>query len=110
MSPQKPVVGETAFGYEAGIAVMFCHNFKNANALQYGLSYMPDFVGNRFYVAIGKKSGAHSIRWRLEDLGMNASDGQVDKILAEVKQESIQKKRGLTDDEFMSIVKQVGVN
>lgn len=110
VSPQKPVVGETAFGYEAGIAVMFCHNLKNANALQYGLSYLPEFVGNKFHVAIGKKSGAHSIRWRLEDLGMKASDGQVDKILAEVKQESIQKKRGLTDDEFMSIVKQVGVS
>jgi isopropylmalate/homocitrate/citramalate synthase len=110
VSPQKPVVGETAFGYEAGIAVMFCHNFKNANALQYGLSYMPDFVGNKFYIAIGKKSGAHSIRWRLEDLGIKASDGEVDKILAEVKQEAIQKKRGLTDDEFLSIIKQVGVN
>ena len=110
VSPQKPVVGETAFGYEAGIAVMFCHNFKKANALQYGLSYMPEFVGNKFYVAIGKKSGAHSIRWRLEDLSMNASDEQVEKILSKVKQQAIQMKRSLTDDEFMTIVKQVGVN
>jgi len=84
---------------------MFCHNLKKANALQYGLSYMPEFVGNKFYVAIGKKSGAHSIRWRLEDLGIEASDEQVDKILAEVKQEAIQKKRGLTDEEFLTIVK-----
>jgi 2-isopropylmalate synthase len=110
VSPQKPVVGETAFGYEAGIAVMFCHNFKKANALQYGLSYMPEFVGNRFHVAIGKKSGAHSIRWRLEDLGIEASDEQVDKILVEVKQEAIRKKRGLTDDEFMAIIKRLGVS
>jgi isopropylmalate/homocitrate/citramalate synthase len=110
VSPQKPVVGETAFGYEAGIAVMFCHNFKQANALQYGLSYMPEFVGNKFHVAIGKKSGAHSIRWRLEDLGLKASDEQVDKILGEVKQQAIERKRALTDDEFMAIVKQAGVN
>lgn len=110
VSPQKPVVGETAFGYEAGIAVMFCHNFKKANALQYGLSYMPEFVGNKFYVAIGKKSGAHSIRWRLEDLGMKASDEQVEKMLSEVKQQAIQMKRSLTDDEFMAIVRQAGVN
>jgi isopropylmalate/homocitrate/citramalate synthase len=110
VSPQKPVVGETAFGYEAGIAVMFCHNFKKANASEYGLSYMPEFVGNKFYVAIGKKSGAHSIRWRLEDLGIKASDEQVDKILAEVKQEAIQKKRGLTDDEFIATVKKLGVS
>jgi isopropylmalate/homocitrate/citramalate synthase len=110
VSPQKPVGGETAFGYEAGIAVMFCHNLKQANALQYGLSYLPEFVGNKFYVAIGKKSGAHSIKWRLEDMGMKASDDAVDKILSKVKQNAIEKKRGLTDDEFRQIVKDVGLS
>jgi len=104
VAPQKPVVGETAFGYEAGIAVMFCHNFKQANALQYGLPYLPEFVGNKFHVAIGKKSGAHSIRWRLEDLGLTASDAQVDAILAKVKQKALEKKWGLTDEEFKAIV------
>jgi len=104
VSPQKPVVGETAFGYEAGIAVMFCHNFKQANALKYGLPYLPEFVGNKFHVAIGKKSGAHSIRWRLEDMGLNASDAQVDEILAKVKQKALAKKWGLTDEEFKAIV------
>ena len=107
ISPQKPVVGETAFGYEAGIAVMFCHNFKQANALQYGLPYLPEFVGNKFHVAIGKKSGAHSIKWRLEDLGLSASDEQVDRILARVKHDAIQKKRALTDSEFMEIVNEL---
>ena len=104
VSPQKPVVGETAFGYEAGIAVMFCHNFKQANALKYGLPYLPEFVGNKFHVAIGKKSGAHSIHWRLEDMGLNASDAQVDQILAKVKQKALAKKWGLTDEEFKAIV------
>jgi len=104
VSPQKPVVGETAFGYEAGIAVMFCHNFKQANALQYGLPYLPEFVGNKFHVAIGKKSGAHSIRWRLEDMRVSATDAQVDAILAKVKQKALEKKWGLTDEEFKIIV------
>lgn len=104
VSPQKPVVGETAFGYEAGIAVMFCHNFKQANAFQYGLPYLPEFVGNKFHVAIGKKSGAHSIRWRLEDMGLAASDAQVDEILAKVKAKALEKKWGLTDEEFKAIV------
>jgi len=107
VSPQKPVVGETAFGYEAGIAVMFCHNLKRANALEYGLSYLPEFVGNKFTVAIGKKSGAHSIRWRLEDIGMKASDEQVDRILGMVKQEALKKKCGLSDEEFQKIVNQI---
>jgi isopropylmalate/homocitrate/citramalate synthase len=101
------VVGETAFGCEAGIAVMFCHNLKQANALEYGLSYMPEFVGNKFYVAIGKKSGAHSVRWCLEDMDLKASDEQVDKILGKVKQEALQKKRRLNDGEFQEIVNQI---
>jgi isopropylmalate/homocitrate/citramalate synthase len=70
---------------------------------------MPGFVGNKFYVAIGKKSGAHSIRWRLEDLGIEASDEQVDRILAEVKRDAIQKKRGLSDEEFLAIIKKFGL-
>ncbi len=107
VSPQKPVVGLSAFGYEAGIAVMFCHNLKQANALQYGLPYFPEYVGNKFQIAIGKKSGAHSIKWRLEDKGITASDEQVNEILAKVKQDAIEKKRGLTDSEFQGIVDDV---
>jgi methanogen homocitrate synthase len=107
VSPQKPVVGETAFGYEAGIAVMFCHRYKQANALKYGLPYLPEFVGNKFHVAIGKKSGGQSIQWRLEEMGLSASEEQINKILVKVKTESIAKKRGLTDAEFQGIVKEV---
>jgi len=107
VSPQKPVVGETAFGYEAGIAVMFCYNLNRAKALEYGLPYLPEFVGNKFHVAIGKKSGANSIKWRLENLGLNATEAQVDTILSRVKQQAIEKKRGLTDTEFAEIVQQI---
>jgi methanogen homocitrate synthase len=103
VSPQKPVVGETAFGYEAGIPTMFCLRYKHANMMKYGLSYLPDFVGNKFSVTLGKKSGSQSIRWRLEELGYGATDKQVDEILAKVKQLAFDKKRGLTDDEFLRI-------
>lgn len=105
--PQKPVSGPTAFSYEAGIAVMFCYKFKHANMMKYALSYDPTFVGNKFSVAIGKKSGAYSIRFRLEELKYEASDEQVDKILAKVKAKAIEKKRGLTNDEFRTIADEV---
>jgi methanogen homocitrate synthase len=107
VSPQKPVVGETVFGYEAGVAVMFCYRYKHANMLKYGLSYMPEMVGNKFNITIGKKSGAFSIRWRLEDLGYDATDEQVEAILARVKQLAIKKKWGLTDEEFRGIYEDV---
>lgn len=107
VSPQKPVVGDTAFGYEAGIAVMFCYRYKHANKLKLGVGYLPEFVGNKFSVTLGKKSGAFSIRWRLEELGLEATDKQVDEILARVKQLAIRKKWGLTDDEFSKIYRDV---
>jgi methanogen homocitrate synthase len=107
VSPQKPVVGDTAFGYEAGIAVMFCYRYKHANMLKYGLSYMPESVGNKFSVTIGKKSGAFSIRWRLEELGYEATDEQVEAILGRVKQLATKKKWGLTDEEFRGIYEDV---
>jgi len=56
---------------------------------------------------LGKKSGTHSIRWRLEDLGYEATDEQVDGILARVKQLAIEKKRGLTNEEFLRIYEEV---
>ena len=107
VSPQKPVVGETAFGYEAGIAAMFSYRFAHANALRYGLPYLPEFVGNKFSVTLGKKSGAMSIRWRLEDLHLEATDEQVDQILAKVKETGVRKRRGLTDEEFVAIAREV---
>jgi isopropylmalate/homocitrate/citramalate synthase len=107
VSPQKPVVGETAFGYEAGIAVMFSYRFAHANAMRYALPYLPEFVGNKFSVTLGKKSGTMSIRWRLEDLNYEATDEQVDRILARVKETGVRLGRGLRDDEFLAIVKEV---
>lgn len=107
VSPQKPVVGETAFGYEAGIAVMFSYRYKHANMLRYAVPYKPEFVGNKFSVTVGKKSGAYSIRWRLEELGYSATDEQVDAILARVKQRALEKKWGLTDEEFRRIYEDV---
>jgi isopropylmalate/homocitrate/citramalate synthase len=71
------------------------------------LSYLPEFVGNKFSVTLGKKSGGQSIRWRLEELGYEATDKQVDEILAKVKQLALEKKRGLTDDEFLRIYDEV---
>ena len=107
VSPQKPVVGETAFGYEAGIAVMFSYRYKHAGMLKYAVPYNPAVVGNKFSVAVGKKSGAFSMRWRLEELGYKATDEQIEAILARVKQLAIKKRWALTDDEFRAIYNDV---
>jgi isopropylmalate/homocitrate/citramalate synthase len=64
-------------------------------------------VGNRHGVVLGKKSGVHSIEWKLRQLGVEAAAGQVERMLTQVKRTSEEKKSGLTDDEFLSIVSKV---
>jgi len=103
----KPVVGEKAFAYEAGIPVMFCRRLRAKGLLKAGLGYLPEFVGNKFIVVLGKKSGRHSIEEGLERLGIKADDQQIAEILEKVKETSIKNKRAVTEDEFQAIVKEV---
>ena len=100
----KPVVGDQSFSYEAGIAVMFSKRFTEANYLQGALPYLPEMVGNEFNIVVGKKSGKHSIEWKAKDLGIPLKQGDVDKILDKVKQESIRKKSAINDEELKRIM------
>ncbi|MFI5419619.1 MAG: LeuA family protein, partial [Nitrososphaerales archaeon] len=102
LAPNKPVVGDRVFTREAGISI--------AGWMKYNLgseSYLPELVGNQHGVLLGKKSGTHSIEWKLNQLGMSATPNQVNLILAEVKKRSEEKKSDVGDDEFKSIVESV---
>ncbi|HUI86960.1 MAG TPA: hypothetical protein VLY21_07375 [Nitrososphaerales archaeon] len=102
MAPNKPVVGERVFTREAGISI--------AGWMKYNLgseAYMPEIAGRKDSVFLGKKSGTHSIEWKLKELGLAASPEQVDRILAEVKRKSEESKSNVRDDEFREIVRKV---
>ena len=107
LPPYKPVVGETAFAYEAGIPVMISQNLIAENQLQACLSYLPDFVGNEFKIVLGKKSGKHGVKHRLKQRSIEAGDEEVEEILLKVKELSIRKKRAVTEEEFDKISKEV---
>jgi len=99
LPPNKPIVGDRVFTREAGISI--------AGWMKYNLgseAYLPEIVGNRHGVFLGKKSGVHSVQWKLKELGLEADKGQLDKILAEVKKRSEEKKSNIDDAEFRSIV------
>lgn len=105
--PYKPVVGKTAFAYEAGIPVMISRRLIAIGQLQVCLSYLPEFVGNKFEIVLGKKSGKHGVKHRLEQKKIEARDEQIEEILLSIKELSIRKKRAITDDEFDNISKLV---
>jgi len=102
LAPNKPVVGERVFTREAGISV--------AGWMKYALgseSYLPEVVGNKHGVFLGKKSGGHSIEWKLKELGLEANAEQVQEILAQVKKKAEEKKSNVEDAEFVAIVNSV---
>ena len=96
----KPVVGRLAFTRESGLGMeVFTREPRVAFAIH------PEFVGRKFEVVLGKKSGRQSIKVKLAEMGIEASDEIVGKILEEVKRLGIQKKSILSDQEFKEIVK-----
>ncbi|HEV2226509.1 MAG TPA: hypothetical protein VGR56_06870 [Nitrososphaerales archaeon] len=102
LAPNKPVVGERVFTREAGISV--------AGWMKYNLgseSYLPEVVGNKHGVFLGKKSGGHSIEWKLKELGLEASAEQVQEILAQVKKKAEETKSNVEDEDFLAIVNSV---
>ena len=102
LAPNKPIVGERVFTREAGISV--------AGWMKYNLgseSYLPEVVGNKHGVFLGKKSGGHSIEWKLKELGLGANAEQVQEILAQVKKKAEEKKSNVEDAEFLAIVNSI---
>lgn len=102
LAPNKAIVGERVFTREAGISI--------AGWMKYNLgseAYLPDIVGNKHGVFLGKKSGMHSIEWKLRELGIRATEDQMNQMLAEVKRRSEEKKSNIEDAEFIGIVNAV---
>ncbi len=98
----KPVTGERVFARESGVGV--------AGWMKYPLAaepYLPVIVGNEDRILIGKKSGRHSIEWKLKQLKLEASDTEIKEILRLVKEISEAKKGPLSDEEFIGIVREV---
>jgi isopropylmalate/homocitrate/citramalate synthase len=102
VAPNKAVVGDRVFTREAGISI--------AGWMKYNLgseAYKPETVGNKEGVFLGKKSGAHSIRWKLKEMGMEATDQQVEELLSRVKARAEETKSRVDDLEFRSMAEAV---
>lgn len=101
----KPVVGKNIFNVEAGIHA----DGINKNPLTYE-PYDPTLVGKVRRLVIGKHSGTNAIKIKLGEIGLPVLEEQVPIILEQVQEESIIKRRSLTDKEFIHIVKGVRGN
>ncbi len=102
----RPVIGERLFHVESGIIAGWVRNV--GENLTEAFPYRPELVGQeRPQIVLGKGSGVDSIAYRLDQLGMSASNDEMLEILQEVKARSLEKKRLLDDDEFLAIVERI---
>jgi 2-isopropylmalate synthase len=77
----KAVVGENAFGHEAGIHV---HGVLENPATYEPMS--PEEVGNLRRIALGKHSGIHGLKKVLEDQGIRLTEDKIREVLKIIKE------------------------
>ena len=90
MQPNKAIVGANAFSHEAGI-----HQdgmLKNEQTYEI---MRPEMVGAvKTQLVLGKHSGRHALKIRLEELGYTLSDEDLNQVFDRFKTISRQEKTG----------------
>ena len=97
MAANKPIVGRNAFAHESGIHV---HGIMN-NTATYE-PFLPEVVGAKRRLVVGKLSGSHAVEGKLEEMGVKFPAEHIDELMEAVKKMSISGKE-ITDAELMAI-------
>ncbi len=100
----KPVIGRDIFKYESGVHVAGIEK----NPITYE-PFMPELVGMKRKLALGKHSGKNSIYSKLNELNMDNkfSAFEILGILGRVKNISISNKTEVSDRDFIEICRKI---
>ncbi len=101
LSYNKPVVGRNAFAHEAGIHV---HGVMN-NSTTYE-PYPPEMVGRVRDISVGRHSGEHSVKMKLDAMGVPFPEDMVPQLLKEIKELSSEE-RQISDIELAAIAENI---
>lgn len=99
--PNKPVVGNNVFRHESGIHV----DAVIEEPLCYE-PYVPELVGQKRQLVLGKHSGCRAVRAKLNECEVDVSDEQLIEIVREVKK-SREEGKYINDKVFKEIVKKI---
>lgn len=97
-----PVVGGNVFRHKSGMHV----DGILKNPLTYE-PFRPEEVGMRRIISVGKHSGKAAIRYKLDELGLEATDEQVEELRVLVNAVGEDRKSVLTDDEFINLLTRI---
>jgi 2-isopropylmalate synthase len=101
----KAVVGRNAFAHESGIHAAGV--MENTDTFEPGVM-TPEMVGASREFVLGKHTGTHSVRKRLEDNGYEPSDSEVRAVTKLVKEFGAEKQK-VTDSVIERFADEVGV-
>ena len=108
MPPHKPVVGDNIFKVESGIVSGWWLNLRKVKKPLVMYPYAWDFVGQEgVELILGKKSGRESVIHKLNELGVDVSKVDVDKLLLLIKEESLKRKSSISGDDLKMLVKRL---
>ncbi|WP_427158443.1 homocitrate synthase [Aliinostoc sp. HNIBRCY26] len=98
--PWKAIVGDNNFAHESGI---HAHGvLQNPHTYE---PFAPEEVGSSRRLVVGKHSGRHLLSNVLEQHGIILNSEDTQSVLDAVRQASMQKKRSLTTQELLFLVK-----
>ncbi|WP_409200023.1 homocitrate synthase family protein [Methanobrevibacter sp. DSM 116169] len=97
----KPIVGKNVFRHESGIHV----DAVIEEPLTYE-PYMPEIVGQKRQLVLGKHSGCRAVKAKLDECGLDVTKDKLCEIVEKVKE---QREEGtyINDDVFVEIVKSI---
>jgi isopropylmalate/homocitrate/citramalate synthase len=102
MQKNKAIVGETALAQEAGAVVAgWLKNPFTAEA------YLPELVGQKTEIILGKWSGKASVGWKLSNLGIKVNDRQLTEITSRLKDVAEQTRKTCTEEALLKICDEV---
>jgi isopropylmalate/homocitrate/citramalate synthase len=106
--PNKPIVGHGLCSLETGIGVDLREKMKRAG---FNLGIEPFMLGivgqDPLKLVLGKNSGATTVEYFLDKLGLSATDDQIKEITGRVKRESRIQHALLTEEQFAKICGEV---
>jgi 2-isopropylmalate synthase len=101
IQPNKAIVGNNAFAHESGI--------HQDGMLKYRQTYeimTPQEIGvPESRLVMGKHSGRHAFKKRLEDIGYNLADDAIDLLFAKFK-ELADKKKSVYDEDIEALIEE----
>ncbi|MDD3363530.1 MAG: 2-isopropylmalate synthase [Syntrophomonas sp.] len=100
IQPNKAIVGNNAFAHEAGIHQDGMLKDKSTYEIM-----SPELVGvNKSNLVLGKHSGRHAFKERLQELGYILSEDELGKAFSGFK-EIADKKKEINDDDLEALIK-----